>query len=110
LANFAKSITGGENVSKEINININEWIYCDANDPGLERLTYEQILNGVLGTVLESEEENDEKQCAVKQVSHEITLKYIDKLIQYLKEQDDKTLYDKMLMKKTSIMSYKKVF
>ncbi|KAL4143739.1 hypothetical protein QTP88_006033 [Uroleucon formosanum] len=43
--------------------NINEWINCDANDPGVERLSDEQIVSGALGTVLESEgeeEENDE--------------------------------------------------
>jgi hypothetical protein len=73
LANFSKSLTGGENVNEE---NINEWINCDANDPGFERLSVEQIVSGALGTVSESEgekEENDEVN-EVKQVSHEAAL------------------------------------
>ncbi|VVC39681.1 Hypothetical protein CINCED_3A023089 [Cinara cedri] len=60
LANFSKSLTGGENVDEE---NINEWINCDADEPGFERLSDGQIVNGALGTVSESEgeeEENDE--------------------------------------------------
>jgi len=63
-----------------------------------ERLTDEQIVNGSLGTVSKcEEEENDENQCALKQVSHEAALKHIDGLIQYMEEQDDTTLCDKML-------------
>ncbi|KAL4152893.1 hypothetical protein QTP88_000726 [Uroleucon formosanum] len=56
LANFSKSLTGGENVDEE---NINEWINCDANDPGFERLSDEKIVSGALGTVLESEGEEE---------------------------------------------------
>lgn len=81
LAIFSKSLTGRENVDEG---NINEWINCNANDPGFERFSDEQIVSGALSTVLESEgeeEENDEKQCAVKQVSHEAPLKHIDGII-----------------------------
>ncbi|VVC41732.1 Hypothetical protein CINCED_3A018470 [Cinara cedri] len=83
LANFSKSLTGGENVDEE---NINEWINCDANDPGFEHLSDKQIVSGALGTVSESEdeeEENDEVN-EVKQVSHEAALKHIDGIIKYL--------------------------
>lgn len=41
LANFAKSLTGGENVDKN---NTNEWINCDANNLGFEHLTDKQIV------------------------------------------------------------------
>ncbi|KAL4096738.1 hypothetical protein QTP88_021632 [Uroleucon formosanum] len=103
------SLTGGENVDEE---NINEWINCDANDPEFERLSDEQIVSGALGTVLESEgeeEENDEVN-EVKLVSHEAALQHIDGIIKYLEEQDDKTLCDKMLLKKLQSQVKKKSF
>ncbi|KAL4096795.1 hypothetical protein QTP88_021679 [Uroleucon formosanum] len=109
LANFSKSFTGGENVDEE---NINEWINCDVNDPELERLSDEQIVSGALGTVSESEgeeEENDEVN-EVKQVSHEAALQHIDGIIIYLEEQDDTTLCDKMLLKKLQSQVKKKSF
>ncbi|XP_050523014.1 jerky protein homolog-like [Daktulosphaira vitifoliae] len=109
LANFSKSLTGGENFDEE---NINEWINCDANDPGFERLSDEQIVSGALDTVSESEgeeEENDEIN-DVKQVSHEEALKHIDGIIKYLEEQDDTTLCDKMLLKKLQSQVKKKSF
>jgi len=97
LANFAKSITQGENVDED---NIDEWINCDANNPGFEHHTDKQIVGGALGMVSEiEEEENDEIHCTLKQVSHEAALRHIDELVQYLDEQDDTTLCDKMLLK-----------
>jgi len=86
LTNFAKFITGGENVDED---NTNEWINCDTNDPGFKYLTDEQKVSGALGTVLESEEENNGTQCTMKQVSHEAALKRIDGFNQYLEEQDN---------------------
>jgi hypothetical protein len=59
LANFSKSLTGAENIDEE---NINEWINCDANDPGFECLSDEQIVSGALGTISESEGEEEEKR------------------------------------------------
>jgi uncharacterized protein YehS (DUF1456 family) len=109
LANCSKSFTEGENVDEE---NINEWINYDANDPGFERLSDEQIVSGALGTVSESEgkeEENDEVN-EVKRVSHEAALKHIDGIIKYLEEQDDTTLCDKMLLKKLQSQVKKKSF
>jgi len=54
LVNFAKSITGGENVDED---NVDEWINCEASDQGFEHITDEQIVEGALGTVSEREEE-----------------------------------------------------
>ena len=65
LANLAKSVTGGGNVDED---NIVEWINCDANDPGFEHLTDEQIVGGALGMVLEESEEEEEDKTQ-KQVS-----------------------------------------
>jgi len=94
------NLTGGENVDEK---NINEWINCDANDPGFERLSDEQIVSGALGTV---SEKDGEENVEVKQVSYEAALKHIDGIIKYLEEQDDTTVCDKMLpIKKTSITS-----
>ncbi|KAL4104597.1 hypothetical protein QTP88_019891 [Uroleucon formosanum] len=110
LANFSKSLTGGDNVDEE---NINVWINCDANDPGFKRLSDEQIVSGALGTVSESdgeEEENNEVN-EVKQVSHEAALQHVDGIIKYLEEQDDTTVCDKMLFKKLqSQIKKKRVF
>uniref|UniRef100_A0A2S2QZ92 Jerky-like n=1 Tax=Sipha flava TaxID=143950 RepID=A0A2S2QZ92_9HEMI len=109
LANFSKSLTRGENVDEE---NINEWINCDANDQGFERLSDEQIVSEALGTVSESEgeeEENDEVN-KVKQVSHEAALKHVDGIIKFLEEQDDTILCDKMLLKKLQSQVKKKSF
>lgn len=47
------------------------------------------------------EKENDETNCVeVKKVNHEAALKHNDGFIQYLKEQDNTTLYNKILLKK----------
>jgi hypothetical protein len=43
LVNFAKTITGGENVDED---NINERIHCDAIDSGFDCFTDEKIVNG----------------------------------------------------------------
>ena len=42
--------------------------------------------------------------------SHEAALKHIDGIIKYLEEQDDTTLYDKMLLKKLQSQVKKKSF
>ena len=96
LANLAKSVTGGGNVDED---NIVEWINCDANDPGFEHLTDEQIVGGALGMVLEESEEEEEDKMQ-KKVSHDAALAHIDGLIQYLEEPDDASLCDKMLLQK----------
>jgi len=61
-----------ENVDED---NIDEWINCDVNDPGFKHLTDEQIVGGALGMISENEDENDEAQFTVKQVSHKSSSK-----------------------------------
>lgn len=74
LANFTKSITGGENFDEN---NINVWINCKTYNPGFDHVIDEQIVGGALGTVSESEEDNYKTQCAVKQKRHEAALIHI---------------------------------
>ena len=52
------SVLGGENVDKE---NIEEWLECDASEPGFERLTDVEITNKAMG-VNENEEEQSESE------------------------------------------------
>lgn len=109
LANFTKSIIESENVDED------KWSMsehnCDNNDPSFEHLTDEQVLSGALGTIPESkEEEYDEPQCAVKQVSHEAALRHINGLIQYLEQHNDITVYDKISLKKFQLQLEKSIF
>lgn len=82
LISYAKSINGGKNIDED---DIDEWFNCGINYPGFEHLTDKQIVGRVLGTISNSEEKNGKVQYAVKQMSHEATLRYINRLIQYRK-------------------------
>ena len=94
LANLAKSVAGGENVDED---NIIEWIDCDTNDPGFEHVTDEQIVEEALGKNLEESDEEDIK--AQKNVSQDAALVHVEGLIQYLEEEDDASLCDKVVIK-----------
>lgn len=92
---LAKSVAGGENVDED---NIIEWIACDTNDPGFEHVTDEQIVEEALGMNLEESDEEDGK--VQKKVSHDAALAHVEGLIQYLEEEDDASLCDKIVLKK----------
>lgn len=96
LANLAKSVPGGSNVDED---NIVEWINCDANDPGLEHLTDEEIISGEKGVVSDESDEEDEGEGMQKKMSHDEALTHIEGIIKYIEEQDDSSLCDKMLLK-----------
>ena len=103
LANLAKSVAGGENVDEG---NITEWIDCDSNDPGFEHVTVDQIVEEALGVNLEESDEEDGK--VQKKVSHDAALAHVQGLIQYLEEEDDSSLCDKIVLKKLQSQIKKK--
>ena len=56
-------------------------------------------------------EESDEEDGKVqKKVSHDAALAHVEGLIQYLEEEDDASLCDKIVIKKTSIPNKEEVF
>ena len=105
LTNLTTSVAEGENVDKD---NIIEWIECDTNDPGSQNVTDEQTVEEALSKNLEESDEVDGK--VQKKVSQDATLAHVEGLIQYLEEEEDASLCDKIVIKKTSIPNKEEVF
>lgn len=112
LAELVKTVPGGENVNDE---NIEEWLECDADDPGFERLTDEEIVQKAMVEV-ESEEERqseseEEDANAQARMTKEVALQHVDGLLRYLEEQDeDAQLAEKLMLRKIQSRIKKRCF
>lgn len=112
LAELVKTVPGGENVNDE---NIKEWLECDANDPGFERLTDEEIVQKATGEFQSEEERHSESEeedaNAQARMTHEEALQHVDGLLHYLEEQDDDAqLAEKLMLRKIQSRIKKKCF
>lgn len=108
LVDLITSVPGGENVDEE---NTEEWLECDATEPGYERLTDVEIINKVKG-VSENEEKQSESEDEVPaRMTHETALHHVDGLLQYLEEQDDNSqLAEKLMLRKVQSRIRKRCF
>ncbi|XP_055944589.1 jerky protein homolog-like [Argiope bruennichi] len=99
LADMVKTVPGGENVDVE---NINEWLECDVNEPGFERLAYDEIVKKTRG---ETENDGERSECEEEPTvqmrkTREAALQQVDGLLSYLEEQDDAELAEKLMLRK----------
>lgn len=111
LADLVKSVPGGENVDVG---NIAEWLECDANEPGFERLTDEEIANKARGEGAKEEEQSESEEdepSAKARMTHEAALQHVDGLLHYLEEQDDDAqLAEKLMLRKIQSRIKKRCF
>ncbi|KAG8306548.1 DNA ligase (ATP) [Homalodisca vitripennis] len=99
LAQLARTIKGGEQVNDE---NINEWMNCDADDPGYELLSDEDIINKAQGVEEEIYNNEEEEMPPQSRVSHESALQHVERLIEYLEGEDFGTVADDLTLRKTT--------
>ncbi|KFM75025.1 Jerky-like protein, partial [Stegodyphus mimosarum] len=109
LADMVKTVPGGENVDAE---NIKEWLECDVNEPGFERLTDDEIVKKARGdTKNEGERSESEEEPTVQmRKTHEAALQQVDGLLSYLEEQDDAELTEKLMLRKIQSRIKRKCF
>lgn len=97
LLDLVKSVPGGKYVDEE---NLEQWLEYDMNEPGFERLTDVEIANKAMGVDEDEEQSEEDEAPAPARMSHEYALQHVDGLLQYLEEQDDAQLAEKLLLRK----------
>lgn len=107
LTDFVTSVPGGENVNQE---NIEEWLECDKNEPGFERLSDVEITNKAMGVNEENEQIESEEDEVPARMTHETALQHVDGLLQYLEEQDDAHLAEKLMLRNVQSRIKKRCF
>ncbi|XP_071055090.1 jerky protein homolog-like [Onthophagus taurus] len=107
LIDLVTSVPGGENVNQE---NIEEWLECDKNELGFERLSDVEITNKAMGVNEENEEIESEEGEVLARMTHETALQHVDGLLQYLEEQDDAHLAEKLMLRNVQSRIKKRCF
>ena len=98
LAAILKTTPGCENVDAE---NIEEWFQVDCAVPGHELQSDEQIVKRAQG-INDSSDDDEEESTLIpdKRISHSSALEWTENLLDYLEQQDDSLLSDKLLLRK----------
>lgn len=108
LVDLVKSVAGGENVDEE---NITEWFNWDADEPGFERLTDEEIANKASGEKEEQSESDEDEPNVQASITHETALQHVHGLLQYLEEQNGEAqLAEKLMLRNMQSRIKKKCF
>jgi hypothetical protein len=89
---------GCENVDGE---NIEEWFQVDCAVPGRELRSDEEIVKRAQG-INDSSDDDEEESTLIpdKRISHSSALEWTEHLLDYLVQQDDALLSDKLLLRK----------
>ncbi|KAG8324384.1 hypothetical protein J6590_093740 [Homalodisca vitripennis] len=71
---------------------------CDADDPGYELLSDEDIINKAQGVEEEIYNNEEEEMPPQSRVSHESALQHVERLIEYLEGEDFWTVADDLTL------------
>ncbi|KAK2498104.1 hypothetical protein MC885_021261, partial [Smutsia gigantea] len=90
---------GLENVTTE---NIEKWLEVDSTEPGYEVLTDSEIIRRAQGQTDESSENEEEEIELIpeRHINHAAALQWTENLLDYLEQQGDMILPDKLVIRK----------
>uniref|UniRef100_H3AHU5 HTH CENPB-type domain-containing protein n=1 Tax=Latimeria chalumnae TaxID=7897 RepID=H3AHU5_LATCH len=98
LAAILQHTEGCENVDNE---NIEQWFEVDSTKPGYEVLTDSEIVRRVQGQADISENEEEQTELIPERhVCHASALKWTENLLDYLEQQDDMLLSEKLVLRR----------
>lgn len=118
ITKIVKNVPGGEDVDRD---NIIGWFEVDADEQGYEQLTDAQIVDKVRGTGGTSDEEGDDeegrgeaagdsKQQQSTAHTHSAALASVEQLLEYIEDQDDALISDKIVLRNLRSKIKKKCF
>lgn len=99
VATILQHTKGLENVTPE---NLEKWLEIDSTEPGYEVLTDSEIIRRAQGQTDESSE-NDEERIELipeKHINHTTALQWTENLLDYLEQQGDMILPDRLVIRK----------
>uniref|UniRef100_G1Q473 JRK like n=1 Tax=Myotis lucifugus TaxID=59463 RepID=G1Q473_MYOLU len=99
VATILQHTKGLENVTTE---NIEKWLEVDSTEPGYEVLTDSEIIRRAQGQTEESSENEEEaiELIPEKHINHAAALQWTESLLDYLEQQGDIILPDKLVIRK----------
>ncbi|VFV26019.1 jerky protein homolog-like [Lynx pardinus] len=99
VATILQHTKGLENVTTE---NIEKWLEVDSTEPGYEVLTDSEIIRRAQGQTDESSENEEEEIELIpeKHINHAAALQWTENLLDYLEQQGDMILPDKLVIRK----------
>ncbi|XP_036598361.1 jerky protein homolog-like [Trichosurus vulpecula] len=99
LATILQHTQGCEKVDTE---NIEQWFEVDSTEPGYEVLTDSEIIRRAQGQTDESSENEEEEIELIpeRNINHAAALKWTENLLDYLEQQGDMILPDKLVIRK----------
>ncbi|XP_005856792.1 PREDICTED: jerky protein homolog-like [Myotis brandtii] len=99
VATILQHTKGLENVTTE---NIEKWLEVDSTEPGYEVLTDSEIIRRAQGQTEESSENEEEaiELIPKKHINHAAALQWTESLLDYLEQQGDIILPDKLVIRK----------
>ena len=99
IATILQHTKGLENVPAE---NIEKWLEVDSTEPGYEVLTDSEIIKRAQGHTDESSENEEEEIELIpeKHINHAAALQWTENLLDYLEQQGDMILPDRLVIRK----------
>uniref|UniRef100_G3U0I3 JRK like n=1 Tax=Loxodonta africana TaxID=9785 RepID=G3U0I3_LOXAF len=99
VATILQHTKGLENVTTE---NIEKWLEVDSTEPGYEVLTDSEIIRRAQGQTDESSENEEEEIELIpeKHINHAAALQWTQNLLDYLEQQGDMILPDRLVIRK----------
>ncbi|XP_064421026.1 jerky protein homolog-like [Latimeria chalumnae] len=98
LAAILQHTEGCENVDNE---NIEQWFEVDSTEPGYEVLTDSEIVRRVQGQADISENEEEQTELIPERhICHASALEWTENLLDYLEQQDDTLLSEKLVLRR----------
>ncbi|KAB0404419.1 hypothetical protein E2I00_020086, partial [Balaenoptera physalus] len=99
VATILQHTKGLENVTPE---NIEKWLEVDSTEPGYEVLTDSEIIRRAQGQTDESSENEEEEIELIpeKHINHAAALQWTENLLDYLEQQGDMILPDRLVIRK----------
>uniref|UniRef100_A0A8C3VQD3 JRK like n=1 Tax=Catagonus wagneri TaxID=51154 RepID=A0A8C3VQD3_9CETA len=99
VATILQHTKGLENVTTE---NIEKWLDVDSTEPGYEVLTDSEIIRRAQGQTDESSENEEEETELIpeKHINHAAALQWTENLLDYLEQQGDMILPDRLVVRK----------
>uniref|UniRef100_A0A2I3GC45 JRK like n=1 Tax=Nomascus leucogenys TaxID=61853 RepID=A0A2I3GC45_NOMLE len=99
VATILQHTKGLENVTTE---NLEKWLEVDSTEPGYEVLTDSEIIRRAQGQADESSENEEEEIELIpeKHINHAAALQWTENLLDYLEQQGDMILPDRLVIRK----------